>query len=742
MKKLFAGALLLMPLLGIGQGKIMGLVVEINPQGQESPLPGANVYWSGTSEGAVTGENGVFLVSPISGNDRLVVSYVGYHSDTVTVTGQENVKVILETNQMLNEVTVEGWRPASGIDYLKGINTIEMGEDELFKAACCNLSESFDTNPSVDVSFTDAVTGTRQIEMLGLAGPNTMISVENMPGIRGIAANNGLSFIPGTWINSIQVTKGIGSVVNGSESIAGQLNVELKKPHESEKLYINGYLNSSARSELNLVTSQRVGKKWATTTLLHGSIRPFEQDMNEDGFVDMPLGSQWNFVNRWVYKGDNGWMGQVGVKALRDEKTGGQMGFDPEQDRNTTNSYGVEIDASRYELFAKTGYVFPEKEYKSFGIQMQGVVQSQDSYFGFNNYDADQSSFYGNLIYQSIINDTRHKFKTGVSFSYDEQSEELNELTFDRVERVPGAFLEYTYDYLDKVSVIAGVRVDNNSLFGTYVTPRLHLRYSPFETTTIRASGGKGRRTASIIAENTGILASGRVISFSNRQINEGYGYRQDEAWNFGLNITQDFRFNYRNGVINIDFYRTTFDEQVILDLDAGPQQAVFSSLQGASWSNSLQAQLDYELVRHLDIRLAYRWLDVKTDYQNGLLQKPLMAKNRAFFNAEYETGNNWSFDYTLHWTGNQRIPSTDTNPEAYRTGTTSPDFFTMNAQVTKSFDNGWDVYVGAENITDYKQKQPIIAANDPFGPYFDSSLVWGPIFGRMAYAGFRYRIK
>ena len=741
MKKFLMSVLLLIPLAGFSQDKVMGLVVEMNAEGQEAPLPGANVYWSGTSEGTITGENGVFLISRIAGKDQLVVSYVGYSADTVAVASQENVKVVLKANQMLNEVTVEGWRPSSGIDYLKGINTIEMGEDELFKAACCNLSESFDTNPSVDVSFTDAVTGTRQIEMLGLAGPNTMISVENMPGIRGIAANNGLSFIPGTWINAIQVTKGIGSVVNGSESIAGQLNVELKKPEESEKLYLNGYINGSARSELNLVTAQRVGKKWATATLLHGSMRPIEQDMNEDGFVDMPLGTQGNVVNRWVYKGDNGWLGQIGIKALRDEKLGGHMDYDPEEDKNTMNTYGVEIDASRYEVFAKTGYVFPKKEYKSLGLQLQGVWQEQDSYFGLNNYDAIQSSFYGNMIYQSIISDTRHKFKAGVSFLYDKVDEELNSLAFDRVERVPGAFFEYTYDDLDKITLIAGIRVDENSMFGTYFTPRLHLRYSPFETTTIRASAGKGRRTASVIAENMGILASSRSISFANQQSNNGYGFRQDEAWNFGINMTQDFRLNYRNGVINLDFYRTTFSEQVVLDLDRSPQEAIFSSLQGESWSNSLQAQIDYELTRHLDIRLAYRWLDVQVDYEQGLLQKPLVAKNRAFFNAEYETRSQWSFDYTLHWTGSQRIPSTASNPEEFRRNTASPHFFTMNSQVTKSF-KGWDVYAGVENITNYRQKQPIIAANEPFGPYFDSSLVWGSIFGRMAYAGFRYRIR
>ena len=359
--------------------KLMGLVVEKNADGVDEPMPGANVFWLGTSVGTSTRDNGVFMIDRVEGATKLLISFVGYRTDTVVVGNETNIKVTLRPDQQLKEVVIQGWKPSTGMDQAKGINTVVMTEKELFKAACCNLSESFETNPSVDVAFTDAITGTRQIQMLGLSGPNTMISIENMPGVRGLASSQGIQFIPGTWINSIQVTKGVGSVVNGYESIAGQINVEMKKPQESEKLFLNAYVNQSARSEINLNYSAVTGDKWATTFLLHGSTRPLEMDENNDEFLDFPTGSQLNFINRWVYNNNKGLLGQVGVKILTDGKQGGQTDFDPEQDKFTTNRYGFEINTKRYEAWGKIGYQFSGKPYKSVGLQLSGVKHEHES---------------------------------------------------------------------------------------------------------------------------------------------------------------------------------------------------------------------------------------------------------------------------------------------------------------------------------------------------------------------------
>jgi len=735
--------------------KLMGIVIEKDPQGQDQPLSGANVYWAGTTKGTTTKDNGVFLIDRIAGNDKLVISFVGYGIDTLTIASETNVKVELRSDQMLQEVTVEGWRSTTGIDHSSSINVTVMNEKELFKAACCNLSESFETNPSVDVAFTDAITGTRQIQMLGLSGPNTMISIENIPGVRGLASSQGIQFIPGTWINSIQVTKGVGSVVNGYESIAGQINVELKKPQESDKLYVNGYVNSSARSEMNFIWSGQTSKKWATTVLLHGSVRPREMDQNKDSFLDFPTGTQLNLINRWVYNSGNGWLGQMSFKVLKDDKQGGQVGYNADVDKFTTNRYGLEINTDRYEFTGKLAYSFPLHPYKSIGLQVNGLIHNQDSYFGVSVYDAKETSVYTNLIYQSVIGSTMHKFKTGLSFLYDQQRDSLR-LRFDmggavdfaRTEIVPGAFVEYNYDDLKKFSMIAGARIDKHNLFGFLFVPRLHIKYDFTPTTSLRVSGGRGIRVANIISENSNFLVSSRVLKFSNLTSTKGYGFRPDNAWNAGANLSQDFTLDYRPGTISIDYFYTNFTDQVVVDYDNNQHEVNFTGLTGKSYSHSFQAQVDYQLIRRLDVRLAYRRVDVETDYLQGRLSRPLIPKERSFVNLAYRTKSNWGFDYTVQRIGKQRIPGTLDNPSEYQLPGYSAPYWMMNAQVTKDFlpkkmaGTTWSVYLGVENITNFRLNNPIVGANDPFGKYFDSSMVWGPVFGRMFYGGFRYRIK
>jgi len=741
--------LVIMGSLHLSAQKLLGVVMETNPQGVEGPLPGATVRWLGVGTGATTKDNGAFLIDRVEGVDKLVVSFVGYKTDTIDVGDRTNIKVELKPEQMMQEVTVQGWKPTSRIDYASGINRVVMDEKELFKAACCNLSESFETNPSVDVAFTDALTGTRQIQMLGLAGPNTMITVENIPGVRGLASSQGIQFIPGSWINSIQVTKGVGSVINGYESIAGQINVELKKPQESDKVFLNGYVNSAVRTEMNLITTMHTGKKWATTFLLHGSARPMEMDQNKDSFLDFPMGSQVNFTNRWVYNSGSGWLSQLSFNYLNDQKEGGQTGYHAEHDKFTTNRYGLEINTKRYEFTGKLGYQFPSQPYKSVGLQVNAVRHEYNSYYGFNVHDGREQSAYANLIYQSIIRNTSHKFKTGVSFLYDDVEETLGQantsnpvLDFGRKEAVPGAFFEYAYDDLKKFSLIAAVRVDQHNLFGTFFIPRVHTKYNITENTMLRASMGRGIRVANVIMENTGFLASSRALVFQNQQTTNAYGYKPDRAWNYGLNFTQDFTLDYRPGTLSLDYFFTNFQNQVVVDYDKSPQQVNIYALNGKSFSHSVQAQLDYQLFRRFDLRLAYRWLDVETDYAGGRRQRPLIPRDRSFVNLAYATKSNWKFDYTIQWLGKQRLPMTETNPEAYQLNGYSPRYMLMNAQVTKDFKTTWSVYAGVENIANFRLDNPIVAANDPFGPYFDSSMVWGPVFGRMIYAGFRYRMK
>lgn len=711
-------------------------------ESKELPVIGANIYWNNTTVGTTTDVNGNFKLSKLKTNNQLVISYVGYRSDTVIINNQDFLAVALKNSVDLNEVTVTYKRKATEVSLLDPLNTNVIGGKELLKAACCNLSESFETNPSVDVSFTDAVTGTRQIQMLGLAGPYIQITRENMPDIRGLSAVYGLTYIPGHWIESINLNKGAGSVVNGYESITGQIDVNLKHPESMDKLHLNVYGNQKGRIELNANIQADVGEKFETALLLHGMNNSFKDDHNGDNFLDHTMGEQYVLLNRWELHNNKGIHFQVGVKGIYVDKTGGEIDFDPDIDEGTTNSWGMNIHTERYEGWAKLGKVNIEKPWQSIGFQISGATHKQVSYFGLNDYDASQNTFYANLLYQSIIKNTNHKFKTGISFQYDDYKELLNSNNFDRIESVPGAFFEYTYNHLEKFNAIVGFRGDYHNEYGAFVTPRVHLRYSINDNTTLRASGGRGQRSANIISENTGVLASSRQFIINGDGSDKPYGLDPEIAWNYGLNLTYKFTLDYRNGFVSIDFYRTDFQNQIVVDLDQNPQQAIFYNLDGESYSNSFQAQFDYELINRLDFRIAYRWYDVKTTYNGNLKEKPLVANHRAFINLAYETKMHWKFDYTINWQGQKRIPDMSANPVEYQLDSYSPNFFLMNAQISKSWQYSFDLYAGVENLLNYKQKDPILSSDQPFSQYFDSSLIWGPVTGRNVYFGMRYNIK
>jgi TonB dependent receptor-like, beta-barrel/CarboxypepD_reg-like domain/TonB-dependent Receptor Plug Domain len=719
---------------------LKGKVIE-QIEGEKLPLIGSSVYWSNTTVGTTTDANGNFKLSRLKTNNKLVVSYVGYQSDTISVDNQDFLSITLKNSVDLNEVTITYRKNATEVSLLNPIYTKVVGEKELLKAACCNLSESFETNPSVDVSFTDAVTGTRQIQMLGLAGPNTQITRENMPDIRGLSAVSGLTYIPGTWIESIHLNKGAGSVVNGFESIAGQIDVNLRNPASMDKLYLNVYGNQNGRIELNANIQADVGEKLGMALLLHGMNNSFKDDHNNDNFMDHPVGEQYVLLNRWELYNGKGLHFQFGIKGTYIDKIGGEIDFNPDTDKGTVNAWGMNIHTERYEAWAKLGKVNVKKPWQSVGFQISGAQHNQKSYFGLNMYNASQNTFYSNLLFQSIIKNTNNKIKTGISFQYDDYKEVLNTDNLDRLEYVPGAFVEYSYTYLEKFSAIVGLRGDYHNEYGFFITPRAHLRYSISEKISIRASGGRGLRTANIISENTGLLASSRQFVINGDGSNKPYGLNPEIAWNYGLNLVYKFTMDYRNGYFSFDFYRTDFQNQIIVDLDQNPQQAVFYNLDGKSYSNSFQAQFDYELINRLDVRIAYRWYDVKTTYDGELKEKPLLSNHRAFINLAYETKKHWGFDYTINWQGRKRIPDLSTNPVEYQMAEYSPNFFLMNAQISKSWKQKFDLYAGIENILNYKQKNPILASDQAFSPYFDSSLIWGPVTGRNIYFGLRYKI-
>ena len=725
------------------QELLKGFVGEKDEKGYEHPLVGVSAYWLGTSRGTMTDTNGFFTLPFVKETTTLVVRCIGYHPDTMAIASQHNVRLYLTAEaRTVSEVNVVGERQASYLEYANPLNKTVVTEKELFKAACCNLSESFQTNPSVDVSFTDAITGTKQIEMLGLSGIYTLTTMENMPYIRGLTSNVGLTFIPGTWIEAINVSKGIGSVANGYESITGQIDIDLRKPEKDDEkqFFLNLYGNQDQRMEANLNVRERLSDRLSSMTLLHVSSQQHSVDDNGDGFRDMPLFTTFNFLQRWNFANVNGIGGQLAVQYVNDKKDGGTL----IQSSPTAYSYGTQSDLLR--VNGKTGFIFSTDHSQSIGVQWSLNRYRISSHFGLREYSGDEQSGYLNVLYQSSLAGTVHKFRTGLSFLFDEFDEIFDLAQFRRVERVPGLFFEYTFNPSEQFSLVAGIRADEHNAYGTMITPRLHIRYTPQEDWVLRLAAGRGYRTANIFAENSTVFASSRMVSIVPTGT-FGYGLKQEIAWNYGFNLTHYFQFDHRDATLIVDLYRTEFEQLVLADLDTNPHEVRFYSVPRGSYSNSFQTELNIQPLERLDVRFAYRYLDVKQKLDGAWLERPLTAQHRALATVSYATEHDQpddpltSFDVTIQWFGKKRIPETLLNPDSLRALAYSPDFLTMNIQVTRTFMKGIDLYLGIENLFNFRQTDPILDSANPKGPFFDASLVWGPLSGRMVYTGLRFRI-
>jgi outer membrane receptor for ferrienterochelin and colicin len=733
------------PFFLFSQVELKGMIMERNTQKQQIPLPGANVFWLNTSIGTITSDDGTFTLPYKSAYKKLIISYVGFKTDTLSVNTPKMIHHLLEATDDLGEVTVSARKKSTATSYLSSQNIATISSKELLKAACCNLSESFETNPSIDVNFTNAISGTKQIKMLGLTSPYILIATENIPSIRGASQAYGLSFIPGTWVESIQITKGAGSVVNGFESIAGQINAELVKPTTDSRVFVNAYRSLNGRTELNTHFNTDLSDKWSTGLYVHANNRSQKFDRNKDSFLDVPLSKQLNIMNRWQYSNlEKGLISFLNVRYLNDEKQSGQFNFDPKTDRLSNTIWGSEIDTKRFEVSGKFGYVNPEIPYQSLGLQLSYSNHTQDSYFGLNDYAIRHESLYSNVVYNSIISDSRHKIKTGLNATYDLYKETVNSSFFDRQERSIGGFFEYSFDNLEALNLTAGIRIDHHNLLGTFVTPRVHARYTPWEKSAFRVSFGRGKRAANIFSENQKLFATSRAINIQSAGGNI-YGLEPEIAWNYGVSFLQGFNLFDRKADLTLDVYRTDFQNQVVVDYE-NPFEVSFYNLEGSSFATSFQAEFSWNLLERLDLKTAYKFYDVQTQYKSGKRQKPLTSQQRVFANLSFETtktdkGGVWKFDTTFNWFGKQRFSSTTLSPEAFQLPTYSPTLTTLNGQITKVFSDTFELYIGAENLTNVMQKNPIISPENPFGSNFDTTFIYGPIFGSTFYTGLRYKL-
>ena len=711
------------------QGFIEGTVYEEN-NGVKTPLPGVNVYWKIVNEGTVTDANGHYKIPLHETIGCLVFSCISYENDTVHhMVEPQHYDHVFSTAHLLNEVEIATRQKAQYVNSFDPRHIEHITGEALRRCACCSLAESFETNASVDVAYADAVTGAKQIELLGLSGIYTQMMTENMPNFRGLASAFGLGYVPGTWMHGISVSKGASSVRNGYESISGQINVEYKEPEEDhgEKLYFNLFGNTMAMTEFNFNTRFNVGEKDGILLLGHVGHNHMKMDDNGDGFLDDPITTQYNVFLRYNHPNTGHFGCKLGVKALKENRVSGQM----------DGTYGIGINTERYEAFAKTGFIFDRPE-TSLGIQQQVTYHKLDSYFGLKDYDATQLSYYANVLFDSYIVNDHHKYSVGASYSYDKYDELLVDSVMKRVEHVPGAFAEYVFSDDHHWTAIAGFRADYNSYYDKlYYTPRLHVRFRGHDELAVRLSAGKGYRSPNILAENSTILASSRAIRFLDTP-------KMEEAWNYGVNLSKHFDVGEKEIQLLVDAYRTDFVNQIVLDRDADAHEIRIYNLNGKSYSNCAQIQLDYELFHDFDVSAAFRYTDVKMTINDTLREKPFVNRYKGLLTLSYAPGT-WQFDLITQFNGDSRVPSLAGNTTAVTDGQDierSPFYVIMNAQVTKKLGKYWEIYAGGENLTNYKQDHPIVSASDPYGEDFDASMVWGPLSGIRAYLGVRFQVK
>ena len=747
---------------------------EVSEAGKGTPLPGAVLRWlfDAPDAGAAvitatSDEAGRFaLARPARAASRLLVQALGYRSDTLAVpaTGAPYLRVALRAGQELGEVTVTA--RATAYSALTPANVQVISARDLTKSACCNLAESFETNASVEVTTSDAVSGAKQIQLLGLDGSYSLLTVDNQPALRGLAAPYRLGYLAGPWIESIEIIKGTGSVVNGYEAISGQVNVKLKEPEKTDQLLFNVYGNDLGKFDVNLNASARLSPKWSTVLLLHSDQLGARVDRNQDGFLDLPLATQFNAFNKWKYLSGHGVVSEVGLGALRETRQGGQVDFRNTGEAAFSQRYGTTQATTRYTGYAKTSYTWPTRPFQSLGLLLSGTSHDFTSAYspayslatttGPRRYDGTQRTGLGTLLFQSVLGNTAHVYRAGLSFLYDDYREVFRDGHSyptetaadvyvkehrDRLELVPGAFAEYTYQNSRNLTVVAGLRADRHNLYGWQATPRLNIKYDAAKNTVLRLAAGRGFRVANPIADNAALLASAREFIIDPN-------LRPERAWNLGGSATQYFTVLGRPATAVLDYYHTAFDNQVVADMYSSARYVLIDNLaaDGRSFARSLQAELQIEPLKGLQVKGAYKYLDVRTSYHGVLLPKPLTPAHRAFLNLGYASAfDKWRADFTVQWFG-QRPLAPIGSTHAHGAGPeyapeTAPRYALLNTQLTRAFKR-LEVYAGVENLTNYRQPNPIAEAANPFGPNFDAAMVWGPVYGRLTYAGLRYRIE
>lgn len=702
---------------------VSGTVVGKNAGGGYEPLPRATIQWLGTQTGTYAHTDGTFSIKRVDHADTLEFRMAGYHPLRIGMP-PDTLTVRLEPVET-DVVTIEADRPNISSSPVK---TEIVTSKDLQRAACCSLAESFEKSPTVEVSYSDAVSGARQIQLLGLRGVYTQFLTEAVPAVRGMEIPYGLDHIPGPYMESVSISKGAASVTNGYEAMTGQINVEYRKPQTADPLFVNAYVNTMGRSELNVIGAIRPSDELSTLIAAHGRLFSTSIDQNGDGFQDVPMFKQGNLMNRWFYSNDKIEWQLVG-KAVFDSYASGQNGAGFEVATPDTSRYAIRTNIERYEAYGKFGVLnaFDGIDGSSIGLTVNSVWHSMHSFFGVREYDGHQQTLQARLIVALPFSD-EFSMMTGASYLHDDVVESLIAYRTSRIESVPGVFAEATVHPTSSLTVIGGVRADYHNMYGWFVTPRVHAKLALSDMTTLRASAGRGYRVATVVAENMSMFINSRTIEMQS-------SYQPERSWNYGLSATTSWEMFGRTWQLDGEIYRTDFTDQIVADLDAGPDVVYVRNTVGASHATSAMLQMNVSPVEHVNLNVAYRWVDA-VQTTGGIQQmRPMVSRYRILTTASWSTTDeSWQVDATIVYAGPGRLPAKLDQPTSF------PGYWRVNGQVTHRMD-AFDIYVGVDNLTDFYQQVPIVAASDPFGKNFDASMTWGPMDPRSIYMGVRWHL-
>jgi hypothetical protein len=703
-------------------------------------MVGATVRWL-AGPGTVTGADGSFTIERPDTATVLIASFIGFGEAKTTVAPEQRiVDIVLREGETLEEVEVTYRQKGSYTSTLETRNVESITSKELRKAPCCSLAESFETNPTIDLSYGDPLTGTREIQVLGLRGNYTLLTLEKRPALNGLATPYAMDFIPGTWLQGLQVGKGAGSVESSAAGLNGQLNAELVKPQLDKPLFVNLFANSMGRLEANVHLNKKLNEHWSTGLLLHGSGTENDHDHDFDGFKDMPDRRTAAGLYRLFYQGGyKPWEGQFNVLAIRDRRLAGQIDVH-DHGQPTLDPYVIEQANDRIEVFGKTGFFGFEKAHQSVGLIWSGAYHRLDNSYGNRRHTGEQRSAYANLIYATRIANDDHQLTLGTTWQYDDFDEALDDRDLDRTERTAGAYAEYTWQAASgerPATLILAGRLDYHSVGGWQATPRANFKINLTADNAVRLSAGRGWRSPNVLVENLRWLPSSRTLVLDGPPVLE-------TAWNYGLNVTQNFRIHGREGSLVLDLYRTDFQNQLVIDVEQDATRLLLYNVAGPSFANALLLTGSYELLPGLDLKLAYKYNQVRTTYAtNGLRDLPLVPRQRALATLDYES-RRWRFNLHYQWVGEQRLPDHDILPETVRVfqPQVADPFGLVSAQATWVANDKLELYAGGENLTNQRQSNAIIGAWDPFyGDYFDAGQVYQPLFGALIFVGLRYAL-